>query len=257
MYEDDEMSHDIIGARLGVDCETIRKHCKRYGIIARSRDLAIHIGHQREKRGIRLSEQEMLVLDGLMLGDGHLAMGSGGRSARYSHGSKHRETLESIRHALASLEFSEPRAHESRRHGIPSTAFFFKSRAYSQLLPQRLRWYDDDVSERLRKRVPSDLRLTSDVLYWWFIGDGSICTYQLKLSTEGFTDGCRGGLRARLLELGIETNLTKSGCILVCARSVPTFYELMGDCRNPEYAYKWQYRKPRWTYRRGLRRTAA
>jgi hypothetical protein len=148
-----------------------------------------------------------------------------------------------IRFASCADAFASPKQY--------GDAYFFKSLAYSQLLGWRLRWYPNH-----RKRVPLDLRLTPIVAYWWFIGDGSVSKgrYDLKLSTDGFTNACRGHLVTELQALGIDATVNACGSMSVPAIDVPVFYELVGPCRNPEYSYKWDYIAPRWTFRRnGLR----
>ncbi len=240
LYEDEQLSHHMIAERWGAHTETVRLLCKRYKIRARSRNDALCLSWQRDKFDVELSDREKVVFDGLLLGDGHFEVSEGGCSVRYSHGSKYVETLEMLQKELPSLSFGPVWTQ-------PSTGYFFvKSRAYAQLLEWRKRWYLNG-----KQRVPRDIKLHPLTLYWFFVGDGSICRgrYDLKLSTDGFADSCISLLREKLSELGIHTRRPPSRpVIMVSAASVPRFYKIIGPCRSPEYAYKWDYKKPRWTF---------
>lgn len=243
MYSDQKLSHYLIAKELKADPENIRRFCKRYGIQARCRPDALSLGHQRNRAHVCLSTEELEVLDGLILGDGHLARDPGGYSARYAHGEKHEETLASISKSLPSLSFSEIRNYRGY--------FFFKSLCYSQLLPVWERWYGTG-----NNRVPLDLQLTPRICYWWFIGDGNISSshYDIKLAADAYSDDCRLLLQRQFSCLGIKTGIVSGGRILLSAQDVPKFYEFIGPCRNPEYSHKWNYRSPRWTFQRSIPR---
>jgi len=243
LYDDEKLSHGLIAERIGIHVETVRLLCRRYGIKARDHDESTSIRHQRRAGQLAMTDEEHGVLDGLLLGDGSLTTGPGKWSARYSHGSKHLETLRSIALALPSMHFAEPHVHESVRCGTDLRGFFFKSWSYAALLPEWERWYG-----REKKHVPSDLHLTPQAMYWWFVGDGSIqrTRYDIKMSTEGFSESCRDILQAELERLTIHTTRPSSGTMTVCSESAMRFFGLIGPCKNPEYEYKWNYRPPRW-----------
>lgn len=239
MYVNRALSHAMIACEIGADPETVRLLCARYGIAARRRSEALALRWDRARKDVALDAEQEAVMDGLMLGDGHIDRLSD-FSARYTHGSKYIETLWQIERELPSLRFGPVSEH--RRN------FFFKSRSTPLLCPWRERWYPLG-----RKLVPDDLDVSrASTLYWWFVGDGSISRrrYDLKLSTDGFSDHCREILVDRLSRLGVRATTPSAGFLLVSASSVPRFYSLVGDCRSPEYNYKWDYIPPRWTFNR-------
>ena len=242
LYIDKELSQALIAKELGIHITTVENWFRRFGIQGlRNQSEATHIGHQRNKKHVVLSNEEFLILDGLLLGDGHIDLEKGGLSARYTHGEKHRETLLSIQNALPSLAFSPPKLYNGY--------WFFKSKSYAQLVPVWQRWYGSG-----RNTVPDDISLFRSVCYWWFIGDGSIFPnshrYDLQLCLDGFSDKCRETIRCRFTEIDIKVGVTSQGRILVSAKDVPKFYELIGSCQNPEYLYKWDYVAPKWTFYR-------
>ena len=241
---------------IGIHVETVRLLCKRYGIQARAFSAAHTLRYDRNPlRHVMPSQVERETMNGLMLSDGTLEMSPSGLAARYGHVSKYTMTLEKVASTLPSLRFGKiyryrhlcPHKPCGKRHVI----FMFKSHALSWLGEERRRWYPNG-----EKRVPRDLVLTPEVCYWWFVGDGSICVrrYDLKLSTEGFTDECRSRLATALLRVGIKSRAVARGCMYVPAEDVPKFYAFIGPCKNQEYAYKWAYTPPQWAFRRdGMR----
>lgn len=243
MYLREKMSQGMIAKRLGVVTTTVEDAFRKYGLQrSKSRSQATHQRYQRDKAKVKLSASELEVLDGLMLGDGHLELAPGGQSARYCHSSKHAETLRAIAQSLRSLTFSAPKKFFAR-----VWCWWMKSLSYAQLLPLYQRWYGTG-----RKAVPADLKITKAAAYWWFIGDGSITRsrYDIKLSSEGFSERCRRIITLELQRSGIKSRIDGAGRIWIPATHAQRFYAFIGSCKNPEYSYKWDYLAPKWTFSR-------
>jgi len=246
LYEKESLSQKIIGERLGVDTSCIENWFKRLKLPRRTHSDSTFIRHQRDRVSVVLSPREYEVLDGLMLGDGSLEKQEGGRSARYTHGGKYKETLLTITKDLPSLKFSDPWPYRGY--------WFFKSLSYAQLLPVWERWYGGGG-----KKVPSDIVLSPETCYQWYVGDGCIykpnvrrdrCRYYLQLSTDGFPKVGVELLVSKLTACGFYCSRRSDNRIAILSSSVPSFLSFIGPCKNSEYAYKWAYNKPKWTFRR-------
>jgi LAGLIDADG DNA endonuclease family len=141
------------------------------------------------KAALTMTDRQRQLLDGMLLGDGHLERQKGALSARLK-----------IEHSVTQApyvrwEFAEwrewvrtPPKERTRRNrlGTISTNMGFTTLAHDEFEAVRQRYYRDH-----RKVVPEDLVLTPLSMAVWFMDDGSRKSNQcrgLYLNTQGFTD---------------------------------------------------------------------
>ncbi len=184
-----------------------------------------------------LSEKERNILNGLLLGDGH--MGANNYSGRYQQACKYKEFLDYVKEILA-LDWG-PIYLDKKWN-----CFFLKSRFNPALLGFRKRWYPNG-----KKIVPKDLVLSKEAVLYWFLGDGSIRFgnkskfpnskhYETKLATDGFSREDNLFLIERLADLGIKSNLLGRNQIRIFTESNEKFFKLIGSCPISCYKYKWR-----------------
>lgn len=135
-----------------------------------------------------MTERQKQLLDGMLLGDGHLERQRGARSARLK-----------IEHSVAQSAYVDWKYAEWRewvltppkervrrnRLGTQSVNRGFTTLSHDELEDFRVRFYRDRC-----KVVPSDLKLTPLSMAVWFMDDGSRKSGQCRgvyLNTQGFT----------------------------------------------------------------------
>lgn len=195
------------------------------------------------RSSLSLTERQKWILDGLLLGDGHLERQKGALSARLK-----------IEHAVGQAayvawKYSEwrdwvrtpPRERQRRnRLGSVSTNVGFTTLSHPELEGFRQRYYLNG-----RKVVPGDLHLTPLTLAVWFMDDGSRKSSQCKglyLNTQSFTAIEVDLLRSVILrDVGVETRVRKQSDgvqIYVPSPSVAEFSAFIQDEMLPSMAYK-------------------
>lgn len=195
------------------------------------------------KSSLSLTERQKQILDGLLLGDGHLERQTGALSARLK-----------IEHSIGQAayvawKYSEwrdwvrtpPRARQRHnRLGSVSTNVGFTTLSHAELEGFRRRYYRDG-----RKAVPGDLRLTPLTLAVWFMDDGSRKSSQCKglyLNTQSFTAAEVDLLRSVILrDVGVETRVRKQSDglqIYIPSPSVAEFTAFIVADMLPSMMYK-------------------
>ena len=161
------------------------------------------------KTTLTMTERQKQILDGMLLGDGHLERQRGALTARL----KVEHSMTQARYIA--WKYSEwrdwvrtpPRARERRnRLGTVSTNVGFTTLSHTELESFRQRYYRDR-----RKVVPEDLLLTPLSLAVWFMDDGSRKSSQcrgLYLNSQSFTKAEVDLLRSVLRrDVEIETSV--------------------------------------------------
>ncbi len=185
---------------------------------------------------ILLNETQINILNGLLLGDGHLDANKS--SARYTQGCKYKEFLEHVMQVLP-LEWGpiwedqKWNCYHVKSHFVPNLLDFWK------------KWYVNG-----KKVIPKDLQITKEVLLYWFLSDGSIRFsnrhkfpnsryFEIKLATDGFTKDGNLFLISTLKDIGISANLLSSNKIRIFSESKEHFFNLIGNAPVLCYNYKW------------------
>ncbi len=231
MY-DKPMSTTQIAKELGANARTISDWFHRLDIPLRDAAETKSLIYNPNK--VKLLERHLAILDGLMLGDGHLSKRHK-FSSSYKHGSKYGETVVKIMSDLDCLDFNS----SDRVNKIYGRIYWhIESKYYRELVAHRDRWY----SNLGKKRVPRDLKLSKKTLYNWYIGDGSRGKSGIILCTDSFVLADVHFLCRKLSDLGLSPTthkIRKYTRIYLGSQNIRRFYKLVGPCENPEYSYKW------------------
>lgn len=137
-----------------------------------------------------ITQEELEILNGLMLGDGCLEKHKNGTNAslRITRASKDKEYLIFHKNKLINLPYCKIRDRENldKRTNKIYYSSILSTRVSAELTLLYNKWYIGGV-----KIIPKDLELTPIVLATWFADDGNIIVnkgrYRIKLSTHGFT----------------------------------------------------------------------
>ena len=181
-----------------------------------------------------LNDKEIECLNGMLLADGHI---EGSKlSGRLTYGCKFKETLDDIQNNIKNLTYSP--LWQSKI----TLCWHLKSRYFKELKEIRNKWYP-----KSKKIVPIDIKLTPICLYWWFIGDGYRCDYNIKFCTDAFSLEDKKLLVNKLHKIGFSTaKIEKSGRrILISGYDVSKF---LNTIKNnvpvlKEYEYKFSNKR--------------
>jgi len=232
LYYRDKLSLTEISKLFGATKGAVRLKLVRNGFRLRSLSEAQAL----KANYIELSESLTELLDGLLLGDGNIALRE--KSCCYQHTDKHYGYLEWLSDKLWSFGLEQ-----SGRIRKCSRGYQFRTRYYRTLMKVRKRWYSIDGI----KKIPEDLFLSPTVLKYWFISDGTFQAGKegtkkgerllivLEFDVEGKIRLCK-----QLETLGIYCSSYRSG-IYIWAKSRRKFYEYMlseDSFIHPDYSYK-------------------
>tara|TARA_Y100000310_G_C20664051_1_gene806466 strand:+ start:1302 stop:2018 length:717 start_codon:yes stop_codon:yes gene_type:complete len=192
-----------------------------------------------------LTSVQKSIFDGIMISDGHIEKSS--KNARFSMSVKH-ESFANIPFTLfTSLPFKKPKFIKflDKRSNKYYSRYECRSRVHEFFTEQHNRWYSKG-----KKIVPKDIVLTSEMLIWWYIGDGylrktkSRPNYRrVELQTQGFYENERMFLVNILSDcLGCSSVYDEKGYICIAKKALCSFIQKVGlQSPIPEYSYKFDF----------------
>jgi hypothetical protein len=195
------------------------------------------------KASLTMSDRQKQLLEGMLLGDGHLERQKGALTARLKieHSVKQAAYVAWKHNEWRDWVSTAPRERQKRnRLGTASTNIGFSTLAHVELERFRERFYRDR-----RKAVPEDLELTPLSMAVWFMDDGSRKSSQcrgLYLNTQSFTAAEVELLRCVISrDIGVETSVRKQSDGLqmyVPSPSVADFIAVIVENLLPSMMYK-------------------
>jgi hypothetical protein len=177
-----------------------------------------------------LTENEQDILNGILLGDGHIEKLK--FTSRLSYGSKFKETLQDIKNCLKTFNFSPLWQSQITK------CWHIKSKSYLNLNEIKNKWYKNNI-----KIVPIDIKLTPLSLYWWFTGDGYRKNYGIIFCTDAFNLNDKLILITKLNEIGFSSaRLTKTQKrILIGGCEVKKFLNYIKNNVNISHQYQYKF----------------
>jgi hypothetical protein len=195
------------------------------------------------KASLQMTERQRQILDGMLLGDGHLERQGDARSARLK-----------IEHSVAqsgyvAWKFAEwrdwvrtPPRERARRNRLGTTSMNvgFSTLSHIELEEVRQRFYVNR-----RKVVPPDLGLTPLAMAVWFMDDGSRKSSQCRgvyLNTQSFTSAEVELLRSVIRrDVGVDTTVRQQSDglqIYVPSSSMTEMIAFIDEEMLPSMRYK-------------------
>lgn len=238
-----------IGAAAGVTEISVRDRLQKIGVKRRTRD---------ERRNhLVLSEELLEILDGLMLGDAHIAKTGSLILNQRADRIEWLETLAVVLKQQSVDSVIEPARLDTKPHSIDGRIVRsqaqnrFRTLNYVELLKERERWYGAVPVEPIwYKILPTDVRMTPRALAYWHCGDGSLLRNysrgaynRVLFSTHGFTEAEVYTLASRLAsDYGFRprVNKKKSRFVIFMNRidEVAEFVELVRPFMPDCFSYK-------------------
>lgn len=207
------------------------------------------------KEPIKLSYEQIQVLEGALLGDGSLVMHKHGKNAIFSYTSKSKQHIEFVgkyfkEYCSVPSKYIKKTSYHDKRTDKVYTRYYFKTCSNSTFTEYYNKWYRNHI-----KYPPDDFKLTPLSCLVWYIGDGGLInskySQEIKLSTHCFSRESQEKILLPQLEQFnsylVKADKNKLGnyqyCIHIPHRSVKSFLEYIGECPFDDYLYKWNYRE--------------
>ena len=242
-----------IALKLSCSVDTITKYLKEFKIPKRPYCSKL------TKRIINLSDEMQDILDGSLLGDGHITKhGKNKINSQFVYSSSKKDHVEYI-----AKYFNEYLTNETKN--IKKKEVFDK-RTNKTYISYRIRTINNSVFTIIRNKwypngikiIPKDIVLNNIILLIWYIGDGGIIytkiknkivSFELKLSTHCFNvEDINRILIPQLKKYRAYTRKFKNNqhVIIIPRAYVYSFLNDIGDCPIESMRYKWevpQYRR--------------
>ena len=191
-------------------------------------------------------------LDGFLLGDGGInpSINRVTPVARFRCGVEYEEFSNYLMKSFLILGSKVVKTNsESMKQGF---MFSGSTRFHPDIYEQYLRWYPENENGKRVKQPPKDVRITKDSVLFWYLGDGSVVvknnTILLRLSTDGFSIDKVEMLVSRMKEIGILCHRTIENRIMIDAKGIPAFFNLIGR-KSPINCYNYKFDKiPFWRF---------
>jgi hypothetical protein len=241
LYVDKQLSLRQVADLYGANHRSVQGKLRRGGVRMRTREEAWAI----RANYLALSSESMMFLEGLLLGDGCLAIerNSSGKSVAYKHTDKHKSYILWLRGQLERFGFKCGNIYQHKTTGCYHiTTSYYRG----ELLVLYNKWYPGGKKNG-KKKIPADIELSPNTLKHWYIGDGNYKpgingtrrNRSVTLAIKSDKDG-RKLLTNKLNGLNIDASAHRDS-IYITAQGRPMFFKYMLslDSYIPEcYKYK-------------------
>ena len=236
LYES-KLTIDEIALQLGTTYPSLSQHLFKIGFKCRNTaewmDINVPI--------IDLSPIELEIITGALLGDGYLTIPR--KTAYFGYTCHYRRILEDLSNNYLNrlgLCIYEHCQFDKRTNKI-YTNYIARSRCFKIFTELRNLWYPNKI-----KIIPKTIKLTPEICYWWYLGDGSSGNSSLRLCTNGFTtddveflssifpvcNSVEQQYQSKTNKYYPTINITKIDDRI-------EFLKYIGSCRHYEYNHRW------------------
>ena len=246
---DKPMTVEQVANHLHLNYRALSAFLKRNKFIIRSNSEAIGA----IQKDIELTQREEEVINGLLLGDGHIESEPHSKknyTAFICYTCKYKSVLIELSKQLIRLKPNVLKKTYRYKNGVVRYGYRLRMNSYKSFLQLKQKWYPNGI-----KIVPRDIKLTPETCYWWYLGDGSSHRRGMTLCTHSFTEGDVDFLIANLPMEAMRryvTNYVKGNksygkkypVIKIYKKEERNkFLEYIGPCRHPIYLYKWDIKQ--------------
>lgn len=239
---------EVISKIIGCTRHTVSNYLKYYKVPIKKQGTWLIITNS---NGI-IDNKE--VIEGLMLGDGHIEKRGRSHNPRLIIHQKQKEFVDFLRNEISPTSKTVFHKGNSSRlkcgRLIPAAySYFCKTKASPILKSYHNEWYKNK-----QKILPENLILTPTNVLHWFMGDGSAYfrkkdkNGEIKFSTNNFTESEVNVLVKKFNNLGFKcyksqhepTSDNNRGFIIrLSATDSNKFYSFIGNCPVKCMKYKW------------------
>lgn len=202
---------------------------------------------------IILSEEQIEVLNGAMLGDGSLYIHSnGGKNAQLIYTSKSRQHVEFVMNYFKEYWSGENLKYSTffdNRTNKEYSRYTIKTYTNQTFTDYYQKWYQ---TNNKKSHIPLDLKLTPLTCLIWYIGDGGLIqgnshSQYIKLSTQCFSKEDQENIllpqlstfNATLMKADKKQDNKQQYYIYIPHVNEEDFFNFIGKCPFSDYQYKW------------------
>lgn len=244
LYYKQHLSQKAIASKLGCSIDAVARNMQDYNMTVLSPT-------ERAKMAtpICLTDVQLQVLNGALLGDGCLYLHKHNINAQFCYLSKSKQHVEFVGQYFKEY-FLGKGIVDSQRFDKRTNKIYTNSRFRTHTNPifteQYNRWYPNGI-----KHIPNDLMLNPLTVLIWYIGDGAIChsnrSEHIKLATHCFNKKEQehillpqlSDFDAKLMKADISKDGEQQYFIYIPHKKESDFIEYIGECPFNDYLYKW------------------
>lgn len=193
----------------------------------------------------RFSEEENEILNGCLLGDGHLTKPVG-KSSQFTYCSSEYEHVYFVYSHLKRFIVNEcvdgPLEYTfyDKRTNKNYTRYSIRTQSNISFYNLRQKWYPRGV-----KIIPTTVDFTPTTLLFWYIGDGGLIKGQyyqyLKLSTNAFSEEDLDFVQSKLKCFEPKIYGESQKLLYIPRHRIRKFLDMIGPCPVLCYKHKWEY----------------
>jgi hypothetical protein len=185
------------------------------------------------------------ILEGCLLGDGHLELPKRGINASFkylSSSKEHTEYVHSFFKEYCSDNYQTIKRGEyyDKRTNKTYVHYYFRTKSLPFFTEQQKRFYINRI-----KIVPKDIDINNNSLLFWFIGDGELESNIgfVKLHTNSFIKKDVEFLCEKLKDFSANLLHKKDDqyLIRIPRNKVKHFLNFIGECPINDYKHKWDF----------------
>ncbi len=239
LYSTDKLTIEQVAINLGTNYITLRHYMDRNNINTRNRSECAGLHH----KGERLTNNELEIVNGCLLGDGSLFEKE--YSACLTYVCAYKIVCSSFKEHLAKICTANPRKYVylDKRTNKYYTRYNISTNSNFHFMELRDKWYPKPNSMKI---IPRDIVLTPETCYWWYLGDGSSGDSSLSLCTNNFTIDdvefliSKMPVRSqRYMQKCKKTNKSYPILTITKIEDRLEFLEYIGRCRHSELTHRW------------------
>jgi transposase len=246
LYYKQHLSQKAIALKLGCSIDAVARNMRDYNMSVLSPTERATTANP-----ICLTDVQLQVLNGALLGDGNLTISKNGVNACFNYLSKSLQHVQYIYQYFAQLVPNGISTYEyfDKRTNKTYKRYSFRTITSVTFTEIYYKWY-----KAHQKKLPQDLCLTPLTCLIWYIGDGGLLTFKnnykcVKIATNCFD---KIGIETILLPQlkDFEARITKVGiskydnqaqyAIFMNRDNSAKFLTYIGDCPFSDYKYKWE-----------------
>ena len=229
-----------LALHLGISRDILRGRFKKENLPIPTQSVSIR---RIRSNHIVISNSALELIDGIVIGDGHISSVTNGYSGSLILGSSFVEFAQAIGESLGAVGIPSYQI-KSFRKADGHFSYYQRTYTYIELGLLWTRWYNEK-----KKTIPKDLSNTSTMWRWFYVGDGSLgrsgtWTHYITICVCCFTEKECQFLCLLLAQHGIAAHIkdsieNKRHVLYIGTKDVEKFLAFIGPSPWSFFDYKW------------------
>lgn len=213
----------------------------------RSNGIVIDSDRKSTNSVLEFSKEELEILYGCLLGDGHITKPIG-HSCQFTYCSSEYEHVYFVYSFLKRFIVNEyidgPKkyTHFDKRTNKNYTRYTIRTQSNITFYKLREQWYPNGT-----KIIPTTINFSPIILLFWYLGDGGLIngkySQSIKLSTNAFSEKDLMFIQKNLKEFEPKIYGKTQKVIYIPRNNIKKFLDTIGPCPIQCYNHKWNYKE--------------